>query len=132
MIGCVCCLHSVCSFSRLRSIHRPALSLYVVREAFQRFSRLDVELKTGRTHQIRVHLASIRHPVVGDTIYGGGRDNTVPHAQVRGAIARLKRQFLHAHELGFRHPRTQQELRFTAPLPSELTELLELIRAQQT
>jgi len=111
---------------------RPALSLYVVREAFQRFSRLDVELKTGRTHQIRVHLASIRHPVVGDTVYGGGRDNTVPNPQVRAAIARLHRQFLHAHELGFRHPRTQQELRFTAPLPSELTEVLELIRTQQS
>ena len=111
---------------------RPALSLYVVREAFQRFSRLDVELKTGRTHQIRVHLASIRHPVVGDAVYGGGRDNTVPDPQVRAAIARLQRQFLHAHELGFRHPRTKQDLRFTAPLPSELSELLELIRDRQT
>jgi 23S rRNA pseudouridine1911/1915/1917 synthase len=111
---------------------RPALSLYVLREAFQRFSRLDVELKTGRTHQIRVHLASVRHPVVGDVVYGGGRDNTVPDARVRGAIARLQRQFLHAHELGFRHPRTKQELRFTAPLPPELQELLELIRGQQT
>lgn len=111
---------------------RPALSLYLVREAFQRFTRLDVELKTGRTHQIRVHLASIKHPVVGDAVYGGGRDKTVPDARVRGAIAKLRRQFLHAHALGFRHPRTQQDLRFTAPLPSELQDLLELIRNQQT
>jgi 23S rRNA pseudouridine1911/1915/1917 synthase len=111
---------------------RTALSLYLVREALQRFTRLDVELKTGRTHQIRVHLASIRHPVVGDAVYGGGRDKTVPDPRVRGAIAKLQRQFLHAHELGFRHPRTQQHLRFTAPLPSELENLLELIRGRQT
>ncbi len=111
---------------------RPALSLYLVREAFQRFTRLDVQLKTGRTHQIRVHLASIKHPVVGDAVYGGGRDKTVPDPRVRGAIAKLQRQFLHAHELGFRHPRTGQDLRFTAPLPSELQNLLELIRVQQT
>jgi 23S rRNA pseudouridine1911/1915/1917 synthase len=111
---------------------RPALSLFVVREAFQRFTRLDVELKTGRTHQIRVHLASIKHPVVGDSVYGGGRDKTVPDPRVRGAIARLQRQFLHAHELGFRHPRTQQDVRFTAALPSELQDLLALIRDQQT
>jgi 23S rRNA pseudouridine1911/1915/1917 synthase len=111
---------------------RPALSLYLVREAFQRFTRLDVELKTGRTHQIRVHLAWMKYPVVGDAVYGGGRDKTVPDPRVRGAIAKLQRQFLHAHELGFRHPRTQQHLRFTAPLPSELQNLLELIRGQQT
>ena len=111
---------------------RPALSLYLVREAFDRFTRLDVELKTGRTHQIRVHLAWMKHPVVGDSVYGGGRDKTVPDARVRGAIARLQRQFLHAHELGFRHPRTRQDLRFIAPLPSELQRLLDLIRGQQT
>ena len=111
---------------------RPALSLYLVRESFDRFTRLDVELKTGRTHQIRVHLASIRHPVVGDAVYGGGRDKTVPDARVRGAIAKLQRQFLHAHELGFRHPRTRQEVRFTVPLPSELQGLLELLRVQLT
>jgi 23S rRNA pseudouridine1911/1915/1917 synthase len=109
---------------------RPALSLYQVREAFARFTRLDVELKTGRTHQIRVHLASIKHPVVGDEVYGGGRDKTVSDVRVRGAIARLQRQFLHAYELGFRHPRTGQDVRFTAPLPAELEQLLALIRLQ--
>lgn len=111
---------------------RPALSLYLVRESFDRFTRLDVELKTGRTHQIRVHLAWMKHPVVGDAVYGGGRDKTVPDARVRGAIAKLQRQFLHAHELGFRHPRTRQDVRYTAPLPSELLRLLDLIRTQQT
>jgi len=110
---------------------RPALSLYLIREAFERFTRLDVELKTGRTHQIRVHLASIKHPVVGDEVYGGGRDKTVSDPRIRGAIAKLRRQFLHARELGFKHPRTQQDLRFTAPLPAELEQLLEVIRNQQ-
>jgi 23S rRNA pseudouridine1911/1915/1917 synthase len=111
---------------------RSALSLFQAREAFDRFTRLEVELKTGRTHQIRVHLAWMKHPVVGDAVYGGGRDKTVPDAQVRGAIARLQRQFLHAQELGFRHPRTRQDSRFTAPLPSELQHLLELIRDKQS
>ena len=111
---------------------RPSLSLYRVREGFDRFTRLDVELKTGRTHQIRVHLAWLKHPVVGDEVYGGGRDKTVADAQIRGAIAKLERQFLHAHELGFRHPRTGQSVRFNAPLPVELSSLLDLIRKKQS
>ena len=109
---------------------RPALSIYRTREALERFTCLDVELKTGRTHQIRVHLAWIKHPVVGDEVYGGGRDKTVPDPQIRSAIGKLNRQFLHAHELGFRHPRTQKDLRFTAPLPPELLQLLDLIRGK--
>lgn len=109
---------------------RPALSIYRTREALERFTCLNVELKTGRTHQIRVHLASVRHPVVGDEVYGGGRDKTVPDPQIRSAIGKLNRQFLHAHELGFRHPRTQEDLRFTAPLPPELLQLLDLIRGK--
>lgn len=109
---------------------RPALSLYRIREPFERFTCLNVELKTGRTHQIRVHLAWMKHPVVGDELYGGGRDKTVSHPQIRAAISKLGRQFLHAHQLGFRHPRTQEALRFSAPLPPELLKLLELIRAK--
>jgi 23S rRNA pseudouridine1911/1915/1917 synthase len=107
---------------------RPALSLYRTREAFDRFTLLDVELKTGRTHQIRVHLAWLKHPVVADEVYGGGRDNTVSDPQVRSAIGKLQRQFLHAHELGFRHPHTGKAMRFTANPPVELRQLLELIR----
>ena len=111
---------------------RPALSVYRTKQAFERFTALDVELKTGRTHQIRVHLAWLKHPVAGDEVYGGGRDKTVPDPQIRGAIAKLNRQFLHAQELGFRHPRTQQPLRFTAPLPIELRQLIELIRQKMS
>ena len=104
---------------------RAALSLYRVRKRYERFTLLDVEIKTGRTHQIRVHLAWLKHPVVGDEVYGGGRDKTVPDVKVRARIAKLKRQFLHAKQLGFRHPVTDESLRFTASLPQELSEFLE-------
>lgn len=104
---------------------RPALSLYRVRQRFDRFTLLDVEIKTGRTHQIRVHMAWLKHPVVGDETYNAGRDKTVPDARVRKAISALGRLFLHAGQLGFRHPRTGEPLRFSAPLPRALADFLE-------
>jgi 23S rRNA pseudouridine1911/1915/1917 synthase len=103
---------------------RPSLSLYQVRRSFARFTLLDVEIKTGRTHQIRVHLQWLKHPVVGDAVYGDGRDKTVQDARLRAHINSLKRQFLHAEQLAFHHPRTGQRLHFTAPLPEELEKLL--------
>jgi 23S rRNA pseudouridine1911/1915/1917 synthase len=103
---------------------RPSLSLYRVRRAYERFTLLDVEIKTGRTHQIRVHLEWLKHPVVGDPVYSGGRDKTVPDARLRSRIAAMHRQFLHAEHLGFHHPRTNEALRFTAPLPEALANLL--------
>ena len=106
---------------------RPALSLYRVRQPFERFTLLDVEIKTGRTHQIRVHLQWLKHPVVADPVYGDGRDNTVTLPRLRARIATLGRQFLHAERLGFRHPRTGAPLRFTAPLPRELAEFLDFV-----
>lgn len=106
---------------------RPALSIYRVRESFERFTLLDVVLKTGRTHQIRVHTAWMKHPVVGDEVYGGGRDKTISDAEVRRAVSKLNRQFLHAAELGFRHPGSGEELKFKAELPSDLRDLLELL-----
>lgn len=104
---------------------RTALSLYRVRRRFDRFTLLDVQIKTGRTHQIRVHLAWLKHPVVGDETYGGGRDKTVPDTRLRARINALGRQFLHAETLGFHHPRTHEWMRFTAPLPLALAEFLE-------
>jgi 23S rRNA pseudouridine1911/1915/1917 synthase len=106
---------------------RPALSLWRVRQRFDRFTLLDIEIKTGRTHQIRVHLAWLKHPVVGDKTYGEGRDNTIRDARVRAAAAALGRQFLHAERLGFRHPRTGEFLKFRSPLPPELAALLEML-----
>jgi 23S rRNA pseudouridine1911/1915/1917 synthase len=106
---------------------RAALSLWRVRRRYERFTLLDVEIKTGRTHQIRVHLAWMKHPVVGDETYGGGRDKTVPDPALRAAVAALGRQFLHAERLGFHHPRTGEWLSFTAELPRELSEFLDLL-----
>lgn len=103
---------------------RNALTLYRVRRSFDRFTLLDVELKTGRTHQIRVHLAWLKHPVVGDETYGGGRDNTIQDPRLRAQVRHLNRQFLHAEKLAFTHPKTNELVEFETPLPSELADLL--------
>jgi 23S rRNA pseudouridine1911/1915/1917 synthase len=111
---------------------RVALSLWRTREKFEKFTLLEVEIKTGRTHQIRVHLAHIRHPVVGDELYNGGRDNTISDLQIRKAVSGLGRFFLHAERLRFAHPRTNENLSFAAPLPAELKNFLELLNTQKT
>ena len=103
---------------------RSALSLYRVRLRFDRFTLLDVELKTGRTHQIRVHLAWLKHPVVGDETYGAGRDNTIQDPQLRARVRNLGRHFLHAEKLAFSHPTTRKRVEFTSALPAELAGLL--------
>jgi 23S rRNA pseudouridine1911/1915/1917 synthase len=108
---------------------REALSLYTVRRQYSAFSLVDVELKTGRTHQIRVHLSWLKHPVVGDVLYSSGRENSVQDPQSRAQVRKLSRQFLHAEELGFTHPTTGKQLRFVAPLPPELSEFLERLEA---
>ncbi len=96
---------------------REALTAYRVLRRFQGFTLLEVSPHTGRTHQVRVHLASIGHPVVGDTLYSIA-------SRVRGAEKLLNRTFLHALALEFPHPRTGQTVSFTAPLPPELQEFL--------
>ncbi|HWS53970.1 MAG TPA: pseudouridine synthase, partial [Pyrinomonadaceae bacterium] len=106
---------------------RPALTLWRARRRFRRATLLDVEIKTGRTHQIRVHLAWLKHPVVGDETYGEGRDRNVQDPALRAAIAKLGRQFLHAARLGFHHPRTGEWVSFNAPLPEELAALLSFL-----
>ena len=108
---------------------RHALSLWRVRQRWERFTLVKVEIKTGRTHQIRVHLASLKHPVVGDTVYNSGRDNMTADKSARIAIHALGRQFLHAERLGFRHPRTNEYVSFDAPLPPDLTLLLTALKA---
>lgn len=109
---------------------RPALTLYRVRQPYHRFTLLNVELKTGRTHQIRVHLAWIKHPVVGDDVYGGGRDRTILNVKVRAEVRKLNRHFLHAEQLDFDHPLTNERLHFKSPLPQELNNLLETIAGE--
>ena len=104
---------------------RIALTLWKVRERFEKFTLLDIEIKTGRTHQIRVHLASINHPVVGDPTYNEGRDNNVADLNIRKALSGLNRQFLHAQKLSFTHPKTAERVTFTVDLPSELNQFLD-------
>jgi 23S rRNA pseudouridine1911/1915/1917 synthase len=103
---------------------RQSLTLYRVRRSFERFTLLDVELKTGRTHQIRVHLAWIKHPVVADETYGGGRDNTIQDPKLRARVRNLGRHFLHAEKLGFKHSATGEFVKFESSLPAQLEELL--------
>lgn len=102
---------------------RVALTLPRVLESWRCAELLEVELKTGRTHQIRVHLAHIGHPVVGDDTYGEGWERGVggPHLRWSAELARrTPRQFLHASELGFRHPETGNTMRFRSELPDDL------------
>ena len=106
---------------------REALSLWKVRQRFEKFTLLEVEIKTGRTHQIRVHLASINHPVVGDATYNEGRDNTIANHEIKKAVEKLDRFFLHAERLSFIHPDTKERMSFKAEIPDELKELLDLL-----
>ena len=106
---------------------REAVTAWRVRRTYERFTLLDVKIKTGRTHQIRVHLAWLKHPVVGDETYGMGRDRNLADARLRAALDALGRQFLHAEQLAFTHPRTGERLRFAAPLPAELQTFLDAL-----
>lgn len=108
---------------------RQALTIWKIRERYEKFALLDVEIKTGRTHQIRVHLASINHPVVGDATYNEGRDNSIANNEVKKAVEHLGRFFLHSARLAFDHPKTGERLFFTSELPQELAQLLETLRA---
>jgi 23S rRNA pseudouridine1911/1915/1917 synthase len=108
----------------LRSGGREAITHYTVKRRldspYGKFTLLEVQIDTGRTHQIRVHLASLRHSVVGDTLYGAPRE-----IKNKTGVLALPRNFLHAAALQFQHPRTGESLSFTAPLPAELADFLQ-------
>lgn len=111
---------------------RNALSIVKVTRRFQEFTLLDVEIKTGRTHQIRVHCAHLKHPVVADDVYGKGRSANLQKHTHRIAVEQLGRQFLHAATLGFTHPVTGERMYFRSALPAELTHLLSLLEEEDT
>jgi 23S rRNA pseudouridine1911/1915/1917 synthase len=98
-------------------------------ERFDGCTLLEVGIKTGRTHQIRVHLAAVQHPIVGDSVYGGKKwiVRKADH-KLQSGLERLNRPFLHAYVLGFKHPVTGQQLLFTQPLPPELEACVTLLR----
>ncbi len=104
---------------------RAAATYYEVRERFRGFALLDCRPKTGRTHQIRVHLAHIDHPIVGDTLYR----RRGPHSiELAPEAPPMPRQALHAAALEFDHPVRAERMRFEAPLPSDMTALLAWLR----
>jgi 23S rRNA pseudouridine1911/1915/1917 synthase len=112
------------TYSRKR---RVAETTWQIRERFELASLIEIDLKTGRTHQIRVHCAAIHHPVIGDSVYGGrkagkkvifGKDN----------LRSVSRQMLHAWRLGFTHPVTKTVVSFEAPIPSDMKDIITSLR----
>jgi 23S rRNA pseudouridine1911/1915/1917 synthase len=123
---------------------RSAVSHYeVVRRLatrFGKFTLVRVRIETGRTHQIRVHMSSIGHPVVGDTLYGGAGQLTdqlaaqaltsrAARKRAEPEVLKLGRNFLHAAKLEFEHPLMRKTLQLEAPLPKELVSLLERLES---
>lgn len=103
---------------------RPAITHYTVRERFERATLVECRLETGRTHQIRVHMAKIGHPLVGDATYGLRRSGD-------GLLDAFPRQALHAFRLGLRHPMTHEEMSWESLLPGDFEDLLARLRASQ-
>ncbi len=110
-------------------VARSAHTAYRVLERFSRFTLVELDLKTGRTHQIRVHLSSENHPVVGDTLYGAPAQVRI--IEVGRNLPRLDRNFLHAAFLKFHHPRQRTAMEFSSPLPEELERFLVSLRQPQ-
>ncbi|TAL71847.1 MAG: 23S rRNA pseudouridine(1911/1915/1917) synthase RluD [Rhodanobacter sp.] len=108
---------------------KHAVTHYRVRERFRGHSLIQCNLETGRTHQIRVHLTHIGHPLVGDSLYGGGLK--LPRRagpELASALRGFRRQALHAEELAFTHPITGEAMRFNAPFPADFVALLDALR----
>lgn len=108
---------------------RPARTRYRVMERYRAQTRVQIELDTGRTHQIRVHFAHIRAPLVGDPLYGGRpRLPKAPLPALLRVLQPFSRQALHARRLEFRHPENGDEVAFESPLPADLSGLIEALR----
>ena len=111
---------------------RHTVTTWKVLQQYNGFSLLEVSIQTGRTHQIRVHLASSHHPVVGDTVYGGKKVlSKRKNMTLKKQLGSLGRPFLHAQKLGFRHPEDDTYHEFVAPLPLELDNLLNLLKEEK-
>jgi 23S rRNA pseudouridine1911/1915/1917 synthase len=117
----------------IRDDGRPAVTHYRVLDRFRGHTQVLCKLETGRTHQIRVHLASIRYPLVGDPVYGGRL--AIPKGagpELTEALRGFRRQALHAARLELDHPGSGERVSFEAPLPEDLHRLLEVLQRDAT
>ena len=108
---------------------RPTETRWKVKEVFSGVTLLEIDLKTGRTHQVRVHCAAMGHPVVGDATYGGKRRwKDFPSRQMQKVVGTVRRQMLHAWQLTFLHPRTEQSMSFESPVAKDMASVLDALR----
>jgi 23S rRNA pseudouridine1911/1915/1917 synthase len=115
--------------STIARINRHAVTHWQVLRRYEedRLTLVDLQLETGRTHQLRVHLAGMNHPIVGDPLYGGvSRTKAIADVVLRQMVALLDRQFLHAWQLGFDHP-VHAAMLFQTGLPAELQDILDYL-----
>jgi len=110
---------------------RPARTLFHVEEAFTDTSLVSCRLITGRTHQIRVHMAHRGHALVGDPLYSGRQWRNLTDSAVQAICRSFPRQALHAWRLGFTHPVTREEVNFEAPVPDDMAGLIAILRSQR-
>jgi 23S rRNA pseudouridine1911/1915/1917 synthase len=111
---------------------KEALTGWQVKERFEGITFVQISPKTGRTHQIRVHMSAIGHPLVGDPLYTKKRWlNRIEDLHLQERIKTLGRQALHASLLAFRHPITGERMKFTAPMPDDMEQILEVLRGKR-
>jgi 23S rRNA pseudouridine1911/1915/1917 synthase len=110
---------------------RRAITDYEVAERLRYVSLLRCRLHTGRTHQIRVHMKHLGHPIVGDPVYSGPQWRGIPDKRVQKVLASLDRQMLHAAKIAFVHPGTGENVSYEAPLPRDFAEVLSGVRPQK-
>lgn len=108
---------------------KPAVTHYRVRERFRAHTLIECRLETGRTHQIRVHLAHIRHPLVGDAVYGSLKLPKAATPELVETLREFKRQALHAEQLEFAHPKTGKPVKVSAERPADMERLVRALRA---
>ena len=109
---------------------RSTETRWKIKEAFSGVTLFEIDLKTGRTHQVRVHCAAIGHPVVGDATYGGKkRWKDLAQGPMQDLARAIRRQMLHAWKLSFVHPRTGQWMHFESPVPKDMASVLESLRS---
>jgi 23S rRNA pseudouridine1911/1915/1917 synthase len=108
---------------------KPAITHYRVRERFRAHTLIECRLETGRTHQIRVHMAHIRHPLIGDAMYGGLKLPKGASPELTETLRAFKRQALHAEKLEFKHPRSGELVSVTAEIPADMQHLIAALRA---